>query len=151
VKYDPALSASLIAKTRALIIDPDGEFPFPNLRAVDLAIRLVASGPKAAAVSASECHEITKAVIAAYDRDAFPIKAREGLVTLTDQLEAAGVNAQALIKETARQWAESILKAVSHLDSARYARQAGDVGSTEAAMDASRRILLGLVGILEGL
>jgi hypothetical protein len=45
---------------------------------------------------------------------------------------------------------DMILKAVGHLDSARYARQAGDVGSVEAALDASRRILLGLVGISEG-
>jgi hypothetical protein len=80
----------LVSQARLLVADnSDGEFPFPDMRAVDLAIRLVAPGPKACAVSASECHEITKAVIAAYDRDTFPIKARETLINLADQLEAA--------------------------------------------------------------
>ena len=87
-KYDPALSARLVTKARMLTANTDGEFPFPDMRAVDLAIRLVAPGPKAAAVSASECHEITKSVIAAYDRDAFPIRACEALTALADQLEA---------------------------------------------------------------
>lgn len=86
-KYDPTLSTHLVARARELTAGTDGEFPLPDMRAVDLAIRLIAPGPKAAAVSASECHEITESVITAYDRDAFPVRAREALITLADQLE----------------------------------------------------------------
>lgn len=93
-KYDPELSASLVTKAKALVATPDRAFSFPDMRAVDLAIRLVAPGPKACGVSASDCHEITKAVIAAYGRDAFPIKACEAITALADQLEAAGVKAK---------------------------------------------------------
>lgn len=86
-KYDPTLSTCLVARARELTAGTYGEFSFPDMRAVDLAIRLVAPGPKAAAVSASECHEIAEFVIAAYDRDAFPVRARKALITLADQLE----------------------------------------------------------------
>jgi hypothetical protein len=89
-KYDPEITASLVTKARLLIATPDGAFSAPDMRAVDLAIRLVAPGPKACAVSASECHEITEAIIAAYDRGTFPIKAHETITALVDQLEAAG-------------------------------------------------------------
>lgn len=88
-KYDPEITASLVTKARLLIATPDGAFSAPDMRAVDLAIRLVAPGPKACAVSASECHEITEAIIAAYDRGTFPIKAHETITALVDQLEAA--------------------------------------------------------------
>lgn len=87
--YDPEITASLVTKARLLVATPDGAFSAPNMRAVDLAIRLVAPGSKACAVSASECHEITEAVIAAYDRDTFPIKAHKIITVLIDQLEAA--------------------------------------------------------------
>jgi len=40
-----------------------------------------------------------------------------------------------------------VTRAVGHLDTSRYARQVGDVGSAEAALDASRCILLRLAGI----
>jgi hypothetical protein len=42
-----------------------------------------------------------------------------------------------------------VIRAIGHLDTSRYARQAGDVGSAESALDASRRILLRLAGILD--
>jgi hypothetical protein len=37
-------------------------------------------------------------------------------------------------------------KAISHLDSSRAARLAGDIGSAESALDAARAILLELAG-----
>jgi hypothetical protein len=93
--YDPEITASLVTKARLLVATPDGAFSAPDVRAVDLAIRLVAPGPKACAVSASECQEITKAVIAAYDRSSFPIKAHEAITALVDQLESAGLEVKA--------------------------------------------------------
>jgi hypothetical protein len=89
-KYDPEITASLVTEARLLVTTPNGAFSAPDLRAVDLAIRLVAPGPKACAVSASECHEIAEAVIAAYDQGAFPIRAHKVITALVDQLEAAG-------------------------------------------------------------
>lgn len=87
---DLASCTAAIMKARALIAnDADGEFPFPDMRAVDLAVRLVAAGPKACAVSASECHEITENVLTAYDRDAFPVQARSVIGHLVNCLEAA--------------------------------------------------------------
>jgi len=102
-KYNPTLSASLVAKARELAVAPDGAFPFPDMRAIDLAIRLIAPGPKAAAVSASECHEITEAVITAYDRDAFPARARQALIALADQLEALDERSTEHDRELTRQ------------------------------------------------
>jgi len=92
--YDPEITEHLVTKARLLVAAPDGAFSAPDMRAVDLAIRLVAPGPKACAVSASECHEITEAVIAAYDRDTFPIKAHKIITALIDQLEAADSEAR---------------------------------------------------------
>jgi DNA-directed RNA polymerase subunit RPC12/RpoP len=43
-----------------------------------------------------------------------------------------------------------VISAVGHLDSSRYARQAGDNGSAESALNACRRVLLGLAGISDG-
>lgn len=43
-----------------------------------------------------------------------------------------------------------VIRAVGYLDLSRYARQAGDNGSAEAALNASRRILLGIAGISDG-
>jgi hypothetical protein len=42
---------------------------------------------------------------------------------------------------------EKAAKALSHLDSSRYARAAGDSGSAESALDAVRAILLELAGV----
>lgn len=41
-------------------------------------------------------------------------------------------------------------KAISHLDSSRAARLAGDIGGAESALDAARRILIELAGELTG-
>ena len=110
-KYDPELSASLVARARELVATPDEVFSAPNMRAVDLAIRLVARGPKACAVSASECHEITEAVIAAYDRGAFPVLAQAALSALADQLEAAAGEVKELSK-----WAPLYRELLSRLE-----------------------------------
>jgi chromosome segregation ATPase len=44
----------------------ESSFSGPDERATELAVRLVKPGPKAAHVSASECHEIAEAVLTAY-------------------------------------------------------------------------------------
>lgn len=46
----------------------DEDLLLPDPRAVELAHRLVAPGPKACAVSASECHEIAHALLAIHDQ-----------------------------------------------------------------------------------
>jgi len=40
-----------------------------------------------------------------------------------------------------------VTRVIGHLDTSRYARRVGDVGSAESALDASRRLLLRLAGI----
>jgi hypothetical protein len=95
--HDRARCSELCREARGLIADnADGEFPFPDMRSVDLAVRLVAPGPKACAVTASECHEITKVVIDAYDRDGFPVRARKIIDVLVSQLEAANAEVERL-------------------------------------------------------
>ena len=42
-----------------------------------------------------------------------------------------------------------VIRAIGHLDTSRYARQAEDVGSAESALDASRRLLLRVAGITD--
>lgn len=90
VMYDGEISVRLVAEAKAMTTpNTYGEFAFPDARAVELARRLVAAGPKACAVSVSECHEITEAVLAAYAPGAFPEQARKILTAMADQLEEA--------------------------------------------------------------
>lgn len=83
--------ARLIAEAREIIADlTSGEFQFPDERATELAERLVASGSKANAVSASECHEIADAIFSAYANEAAPVRSAAALRAMAGQLEAAG-------------------------------------------------------------
>ena len=75
--------ASLTAEAREglALIDP---------RACELALRLVAPGPKACAVSASECHEITEYMLAVYGESSPGIVAMQAAAeTLIEVVEAA--------------------------------------------------------------
>jgi hypothetical protein len=68
--------------------DALAEMDLPDARACELARRLVAPGPKAHAVSASETHEVTRAVLAAYDIDSPIVVFAQYAVALARLFEA---------------------------------------------------------------
>ncbi len=67
VKAPEIIDLSALKRARAVMRLDGDDLKNTAERACELAVRLVAAGPKAHAVSASECHEITDAVLHAYD------------------------------------------------------------------------------------